>query len=260
MTVHPEIFLEPDHNTISPVIAYAMDIEAGRVSDTHHHDRGQLLHIISGSLITTTDDGTFVAPPQMAIWIPPTVNHANVFPIKSEFRTLYFSTELSSRLPDRVTVIRVTPLLRELILFLMTSPRNYDISGMFGRIARVIADQIASLPAAPLHLTMPRDARLKKIAQKLISCPADAPSLSAAAAAAALSQRTFERRFLKETGVSYRSWCRQAKLLRALELLSAGRRVGDIAHKLGYEGTSAFIASFRKAFGTTPGQYIADGP
>ncbi|MEP3277317.1 MAG: helix-turn-helix transcriptional regulator [Stappiaceae bacterium] len=258
MSVHPEVFLEPDLDTGSPVIAYAMDIEAGRISEAHQHDLGQLLHIISGSLVTTTDDGTFVAPPQMAIWIPPTVNHANDFPIKTEFRTLYFSQNFSSTLPERVTVIRVTPLLRELILFLMSSPRDYDAKGMFGRIAKVIADQITSLPAAPLHLTMPKDAKLRKIAQQLISRPAEAPTLSMAAAEAALSQRTFERKFLAETGVSYRSWCRQAKLFRALEFLSAGRRVGDIAHDLGYEGTSAFIASFRKAFGTTPGQYIAD--
>ena len=75
---------------------------------------------------------------------------------------------------------------------------------------------------------------------------------------AALSQRSFERHFRAETGLSYRAWLRQARLMKAVEWLSFGLSVGDIAHRLGYEGASAFVASFRKAFGVTPGRYFAD--
>ncbi len=52
------------------------------------------------------------------------------------------------------------------------------------------------------------------------------------------------------------TWCRQVKLFRALELLASGRSVSDVSHKLGYEGPSAFVSTFKKAFGVTPGRYF----
>ncbi|MBB2720216.1 UNVERIFIED_ORG: AraC-like DNA-binding protein [Rhizobium etli] len=54
----------------------------------------------------------------------------------------------------------------------------------------------------------------------------------------------------------FRAWRQQAKLLKAVEWLAAGRSVGDIAFSLGYSGPSAFIAVFRSAFGVSPGKYF----
>ena len=47
-------------------------------------------------------------------------------------------------------------------------------------------------------------------------------------------------------------------MMKAVEWLSLGDSVGDVAHRLGYEGSSAFVASFRRTFGVTPGRYFAD--
>lgn len=69
---------------------------------------------------------------------------------------------------------------------------------------------------------------------------------------AALSERSFERHFRSETGLSFRAWRRQARLLKAVEWLSLGAPVGEVSDRLGYEGPSAFVAGFRKAFGVTP--------
>ncbi|MER8556997.1 helix-turn-helix domain-containing protein [Mesorhizobium sp. M0983] len=48
--------------------------------------------------------------------------------------------------------------------------------------------------------------------------------------------------------MSFRAWRQQAKLLKAVEWLAAGRSVGDIA----------FIAVFRAAFGASPGKYFQE--
>jgi AraC-like DNA-binding protein len=44
--------------------------------------------------------------------------------------------------------------------------------------------------------------------------------------------------------------------MRALELLAAGMPVTAVALELGYGNLSAFIAMFRREFGTTPGRYF----
>ncbi|MBA5778441.1 helix-turn-helix transcriptional regulator [Stappia sp. F7233] len=254
--IHPEHFERPDQEHPAPVLAFASDDRAGFSRPSHSHPRGQLLHIVSGSLTVTTDSGTFVVPPERAVWIPAHVFHATYYPIPTKLRTLYIRPEAAPDLPDRPMVIQVTPLLRELILALMEVPRSYDPDGPTGRLATVLLDQIAHLPVAPLRLALPVTEKLKSLAEGIIRCPSDIPPLKDAAKACALSERSFERRFALEAGLSYRAWCRQAKLFRALELLAAGRSVSDVAHKLGYEGPSAFVATFRKAFGVTPGRYF----
>ena len=52
----------------------------------------------------------------------------------------------------------------------------------------------------------------------------------------------------------------QAKLFRALELLSQNMSVGEISDALGFEAPSTFVAMFRLAFGVTPGRYLSSTP
>ncbi len=255
--LHPHVFSFPDDEHPRDVVAYAEDLVDPKLNRWHSHARGQLLHIVSGGVTVHTDRGTFVAPPERAVWIPAYVEHATRYPIPSALRTLYVRPEAGPNLPEKPVVIQVTPLLRELILTFMESPRDYDPNGVTGRLVSVLLDQIAHLPVAPLQLSMPSTSRMKLLAQQILRCPASIPSLDEAAASCALSKRSFERRFSSETGLSYRAWRQQAKLFRALELLAAGKSVTDIADKLGYEGPSSFVASFRKAFGVTPGRYFS---
>lgn len=116
-------------------------------------------------------------------------------------------------------------------------------------------DEIRDSPEVPLSLPMPMDARLLKIARALSERPDDGRRLDDWAAWAGIAPRTLTRRFLAETGFSFTEWRQRLRLLRALELLAAGKPVGAIALDLGYDNVSAFIALFRRTFGVTPGQY-----
>ncbi|MCP5044399.1 MAG: helix-turn-helix transcriptional regulator, partial [bacterium] len=80
--------------------------------------------------------------------------------------------------------------------------------------------------------------------------------LAAWAAHGASSERTLERLFQREVGVSFSAWQRQARLLRALEVMAAGESVTAAALEVGFETPSAFIAMFRRTMGTTPGKYF----
>jgi AraC-like DNA-binding protein len=73
-----------------------------------------------------------------------------------------------------------------------------------------------------------------------------------------MAPRSLTRRFVTGTGFSFTAWRQRVRLLRALELLAAGKPVTAIALDLGYDNSSAFIALFRRVFGATPGQYRAD--
>jgi len=44
------------------------------------------------------------------------------------------------------------------------------------------------------------------------------------------------------------------RMLHAIRLLATGAAVTGVALDAGYSSTSAFIAAFKRAFGTTPGK------
>lgn len=257
MSIHPDLYHFPRQQLNCPIIGYADSQPPGVGGNgLHAHDAGQLFHVVKGSVAIDTEMGTFFAPPERAVWLPPRVAHLSRYLTDTEIRFLYIQYDHAQELPRTPQVIQVTTLLRALILEFMSYPRSDAEDGPAARIAAVIMDQLKMLPAAPLELPMPQDARLRDLCEAVIRCPADIPPLSDAAARCVMSVRSFERRIKAETGLSYRTWCRQVKLFRALELLASGRSVSDVSHKLGYEGPSAFVATFKKAFGVTPGRYF----
>ena len=103
---------------------------------------------------------------------------------------------------------------------------------------------------------MPPDRRLRSICTALLQDLACNWTLTEWAHWGGLSERTLSRRFLTETGQHFSQWRQQARLQQALSWLAQGKPVGEVAPALGYETVSAFIAVFRRQFGTSPGRYF----
>lgn len=255
-----EIRVNPPDDYPRRVVAHAADLNRGAATEWHHHERGQLIYTRAGAANVRTEDGIFVLPPDRALWIPPRVSHRVRYLVQSELRTIYVRTEQAPPLPEATTTVNVTPLLRELIVTFVTFRRNYEEDGPEGRLVSVLIDQIVAAPTEGLRLPIPDDPRLSELAQWIRENPQALRSTEAIARDMAMSLRTFERRFTRATGMTFRSWRNKAKMLKALELLSIGHSVGETADQLGYEGQSAFIAGFKSTFGTTPGRYFGSRP
>ena len=246
-----------DYDCPRAIVTVTCDLDAAVLSPSHSHPRGELLYAEHGTLTVTVAEGNWIAPPNRAIWIPADVTHVTRHTMNTEVRAVFIRNDAVPGLPERCAVIQVGSLLRELILTAVRLPTLYDEDGADGRLVRVLLDRIAVLPKEPLHLPMPKTPKLRAIAVDL----AERPNLPLAKAArnAAMSPRSFARHFSVETGLTFGTWQRHARLLRALELLGAGLSVGDVAFSLGYESISAFIAMFRRSFGTTPARYFERG-
>jgi AraC-like DNA-binding protein len=116
----------------------------------------------------------------------------------------------------------------------------------------VLQDEIAAAPQVQLHLPIPRDPALKRLAIRL-SEDLDAPrDFAVLAREAGLSERSLFRGFQRETALSPGQWRRQMQVLRSLELLADGRSVTDTSLEVGYESVGAFIRAFRQIVGVTP--------
>lgn len=238
-----------------PITGVATDYAPGSTTGLHHHSWDQFVYAAGGVMTVTCPHGVWVVPPQRAVWMPAGTEHELHMRDRVALRTLYLAPGLGPALPGPI-VLTVSPLLREVVLRAMGLPDDYDPVGPAGRLVQVLLDELQVTAIAPLNLPLPTDPRAAQIAARLRAKPADTRTLGAWAREVGASERTLARHFAAETGLAFGAWRQQARLLQALVWLAQGRAVTRVALDLGYAGASAFVAAFRRAFGTTPGRYF----
>jgi AraC-like DNA-binding protein len=75
-------------------------------------------------------------------------------------------------------------------------------------------------------------------------------------AAVGTSERSLRRAFHTETGMAWRQYLLQARLLRAMAMLALpGPNVLEIATSVGFQSLSGFTRAFRRYTGETPLAY-----
>ena len=241
-----------------PIVAIATDYPNGHLIPFHKHNRSQLLYASSGVMTVTTEKGIWVVPPLRAVWVPALTGHQIVCSGNLSMRSLFIKPEAASKLPEECCVVSVPPVLRELILHAVTIPRLYEPNSPEERIMNVILDLVQTLKIAPLDLPIPTDIRLKKISDSLTVDPGDNRTLEDWGKTVGATSRTLARLFRCETGMGFRQWRQQMRILESLRRLGREDQVTTVALDLGYDSPSAFIAMFRKALGKTPGQYFKE--
>jgi len=238
------------------MVAVALDYPNGYHIPVHCHQSVQLLYACAGVMTVTTEKGIWVVPPQRAVWVPALMEHQIFASGRLSMRSLYIKPDAAPGLPIECCVVSVPPLLRELILHAVTLPRLYPLTGPEARIMTVILDQIRSLSVAPLDLSTPKDPRLERIYRAFTVNPADNRTLGDWGNKVGATSRTLTRLFRSETGMNFRQWRQQVRILEALRRLGNEEPVTSVALDMGYDSPSAFINMFKKALGKTPGQYF----
>jgi AraC-like DNA-binding protein len=224
---------------------------AGEWIKSHEHDVHQIIHASAGTLRVLSETASWVVPPGRAIWMPKNRRHSIHCYTAVKMRTVYIRGS-SPTLPKDYTVWAVSPLMREILVRIAISPNPRGIE----HLKALLFSEIEIIEKQPLVLRLPVDARLRRLAHAISADPADKYSLADWAKILGLSERSLIRKFNAETGMTFRIWRRQARLLSSIERLAAGESVTSVSYAIGYDSVSAFIASFRECFGETPGRYI----
>jgi len=257
----------------------------------HVHAFHELLWGTQGVLTVETEHGFFAVPPTIGLWIPAGVAHAVQTAGGTGFYCTYVdadlsepSTEGAGEQPDapagrtvrtgspgpavpaegafvavldrahRTTAVAVPRAARELMVHLFRSDMD---PAARRRSERVVVDLLSPVDVTPMILPMPSDARLASVARRLLDDPADTRSLEAWAREVSVSVRNFSRLFHRETGMTFAQWRIHARVRVAIGLLAGGMPVGTVSRRVGYRTPSAFVQSFRRVLGHTPGWYVA---
>ncbi len=224
----------------------------------HSHRKGQLMYTLRGVIHCQIEAGIWIVPPQCALWIPGGMSHAARGSGEAQVYCLLIDPDAAGALPPQCCTLSVSGLLHELISKAVSFPPLYEEDGAQGRLIRTLLDELAQAPIEDLHLPMPQDPRLRRLADSLLAVPSDKATLGQWAVRIGMSERSMTRLLLEEFGLSFGRWRRQLHVILSLQRLARGDSVQRVALDLGYENASGFITMFRKAVGQPPARYLAD--
>lgn len=239
-----------------PAVAFHIQVAADQQwIPEHQHRKGQLILALRGAITCEVENAMWMVPPQYAVWIPGQVPHSNRATPNAGLCFLFIEPGAAA-MPARCCTLKISPLVRELILSLAERDAAGREQPATRRLIQVLFDELPQQPQEQLQLPVSAHPKIRLMADTMAAEPAQWQTLAQWASRFAMSERTLARLVVKETGLSFRRWRHQLQLILALQLLVRGQAVQQVAQTLGYDSTTAFITMFRKGLGQTPGRYL----
>lgn len=254
-SAHPSHKHKHFDNHPRPLVVMENRWPSGSSTGWHSHPRGQLLYATNGVMVVHSDAGSWVVPPNRALWMVTGLPHNVTMSGDVVMRTAYIDSERVPSLPADSGVINVSPLLRELLVEAVRIPPAGEVTGRDALLLDLLICELRMSSTIPLHLPMPVDPRLRSICEALTVRPSDASNAADWAQSIGVGERTLHRLFTRETGMTFAQWREQARLLHALRRIAEGGKLIDVALDCGYSSPSAFAAMFRRHFGVAPSSF-----
>ncbi|WP_227992619.1 MULTISPECIES: AraC family transcriptional regulator [Shewanella] len=226
-------------------------------SGVHSHKKAQLLYAPTGCITIALEQMQYVLPPTKAAWIPAGIEHCARMQMREVVtcRSLYFDTASFIDLPDKIKIIGVNDLFKQLIERMSLWPWDMPAEQQKNLLSLFIEELLVA-PEEMLPLPIPDDPRLKPWLAQVMSGETLPQPLNQMAKRIGASEKTISRIFIRQTGMPYQAWRQQWRLHGAIVRLAEGRSISEVAFSLDFSSDSAFISFFRQHMGETPNRFI----
>lgn len=239
-------------NAHTALAALAGNYAHGDIVAAHRHAEGQLVYAINGVMLVSVARTTWVVPSGHALWVPSGVEHQIRMTGEVRMRTLLITPGAPCALTGECHVIKVSPLLRELIVAAADESDSEPALVRHLQIVALIFSELGRAPRVLAHVPLPDEPRLKSLCADFIDNPSQESKLENWAVKLNMSSRTLARLFQKELGMSYGEWRKRTRLLLCIQRLACGVSILEVALEHGYQSPSAFSAMFKRTMGYTP--------
>ena len=224
----------------------------------HSHDMHQVEYALSGLVEVEDTSGHYFLPPQQAAWIPAGVAHESTLHTTVRTVSVFFEPKLVGNPGDRVRILAVAPLVREMIIGSLRWPIDRAGSqpiteNYFATLAHLIGETLEH--EAPLRLPTCPDP-LVTAAMAYTQRNLQSVTIDEVARAVGASARTLRRRFESHAGLSWRNYLLRARILKAMaQLAQPEQSILHIALDVGFNSLNAFGRAFTTRIGETPSSY-----
>lgn len=244
---------------LSPTVragTYAYEAE-DLVTGWHAHDLHQIEYAFQGVVEVETSTAHYFLPPQKAVWIPAGLAHQTTLR-KVRTMSVFFDPAMVAPADDRARVLAVAPIFREMIVYAARWPIDRAASdpladAYFGTLAQLIFEWLDY--ETPFSVPTSTDPLIAAV-MNYTNTHLDHLPIQDLCRSVGVSERTLRRRFQADTGITWRQYLLQTRLLSAMALLTErDRSVLDVATSVGFESASAFTRAFTLYAGETPSAY-----
>lgn len=238
-----------------PIIGLRVELEESTATGSHSHGKAELLYLMAGQVTVVAGAQAWVVPPLSALWIPSGVPHTTYSAGPLQAGVVFFELAPGIAPPAACQIVAVQPLMRELVMRALHIGLDPVARERDEHLAAILLDELATAPGQALDLPFPTDARLCRLAKAVIDLPSRQIGLKEWGARIGVGERTLNRLFVGDLGMTFLRWRQQLHVRLAIRHLTSKRPVGLIAFELGYESSSAFIAMFKSVTGATPARF-----
>lgn len=218
-------------------------------------DVGVLQLPLSGALLVTSPQGSWVVDTGSVLWLAPHTPYKLRMLGKVRLRSLHLNLRNHGEIWAESRMLHATTLMRELISQVadLWSPLEDQRVSL---LLAALLEEMRHNNAGRSQLPAPRDPRLVRICTHIQQQLDDVKTLQDWALELGCDPRTLHRLFVQELGMSFMQWRQHIRLRTAMEWLEAGKSVVDVAFDLGYQNQSAFTTMFRRNLGMAPSDFV----
>jgi AraC-like DNA-binding protein len=205
-----------------------------------------------------TRAGHYLLPPHQAAWIPAGLQHQTTLNADGQTLAVLFEPSLVPSAGDRVRIVAVSALLREMMLYAERWPVSRtesaaEADSFFHALGYVVAEALAD--ERPLNLPVSAEP-IVTAAAGYTRAHLHRVAVSDVTRAVGVSERTLRRLFHAHLGMSWRSYLLRARVLRSMALLAQpDRSILEVSIAVGFDDVGAFARSFARHCGETPSAY-----
>ncbi len=138
------------------------------------------------------ENARWMVPPQFAVWIPGGMPHSNRATPQAQLCFLFIEPG-AAQMPDHCCSLKISPLVRELILALAQRPGNAQQTPQNQRLTQVLFDELPQQAEQQLQLPVSGHPKIRLMVETMEAEPAQWQTLSQWASRFAMSERNLAR-------------------------------------------------------------------
>ena len=221
-------------------------------------ERDYFLHAVSGALRVSIEGKRWVLPPSFAAWVPAGTEMTVHLDQPVTSCSILVKPGLSHGLPDHSVAFQMTRMTRDMAWYCRAWGKDAAHPPEAKTFFEALLSTCSTLVQNSINVSRPSsdDTNLSQAIAYTEDRLGHRITAQQVAEASGMSERTMQRRFSAELGMSWARILKQIRMIHALELLALEKMsVLQVAGACGYDAMSSFNSNFKAYAGMTPTEY-----
>jgi AraC-like DNA-binding protein len=225
----------------------------------HSHKKGQLTFFEGGSSYLYTENSNHFVPTYHFAWVPAQTVHRFVHHKKKNIcvRTFYIPEKYTQdKIFDEVGIYNSSAMMMEVFKFVPMKEifKSEEIFDFFVSFIKLLPNLLSDKLA--IYLPNSQHSTIQEVIDYILKNLSESLSLNETAENFNMGSKTFSRLFIKEVGMTFHQYVKNARIMKGIELIIEDQlSINQIAYEVGYSSIASFSNSFYSLTHKRPSEF-----